>query len=263
MIKLIATDMDGTFLNDHHEMPENFESIFERMEEKGIIFCAASGRQYYNLLELFHGMKERMLFIAENGTYVVHKGKELFSKTIERKTAYRLVEKAREIEGTNIVLCGKKSAYIESSDADFLREVDKYYTKCKLVEDLTEVEDDILKVSILDFKGAERNTYPHFESYLSSLQVTVGGFLWLDIMNKEANKGIAIRKVQEYFDVDPQQTMVFGDYLNDLEMMRHAYFSYAMANAHEKLKAAARYEMVSNNELGVTAVIEEHLESVV
>ena len=51
MIKLIATDMDGTLLNSKNEIQDGFYEVFNKLEEKGIIFAAASGRQYYNLLK--------------------------------------------------------------------------------------------------------------------------------------------------------------------------------------------------------------------
>ena len=77
MIKLIATDMDGTLLNSKNEIQDGFYEVFNKLEEKGIIFAAASGRQYYNLLKRFEGIEDKMMFIAENGTFVVYKGKEL------------------------------------------------------------------------------------------------------------------------------------------------------------------------------------------
>ena len=53
MIKLIATDMDGTLLNSNNQIQEGFYEVFNELQEKDIIFAAASGRQYYNLLERF------------------------------------------------------------------------------------------------------------------------------------------------------------------------------------------------------------------
>lgn len=258
MVKLIATDMDGTFLNDKNEFPTNFKEVFNQLKERNILFAAASGRQFYNLEKRFDAYKDDMLFIAENGTLVMYKGKELFSNTIERTTAMQLVDIARRIEGVVVVLCGKKAAYIETTDPSVLQEVDKYYAQRLIVEDVKNVEDDILKVTILDFKGSEQHSMPYFEQYKDTLQVTAGGFIWLDIMNGGINKGVAIQKVQELLAIPFEQTMVFGDYLNDFEMMQHAYHSYAMSNAHEKLKTVARYETKrTNNENGVLHVIEE------
>ncbi|MGM9926823.1 MAG: Cof-type HAD-IIB family hydrolase [Bacillus sp. (in: firmicutes)] len=259
MIKLIATDMDGTFLDDHNQFPREFRSVFHQLNEQGIIFGAASGRQYYNLVERFHEVKDDMLFIAENGTYVVYKGKELYSNTIKRELAMELVELARTIDGTDVILCGKQSAYIEKSHDAFLQEVDKYYAKRVIVDDLMQVEDDILKVTLYDYTSSEHNSNRYFDAYREHLQVSVSGMHWLDITNSGSNKGVAIKKVQEYFNVTADQTMVFGDYLNDLEMMQSAYHSYAMANAHEKLKAVARFEAKTNNEAGVIETIKDRI----
>lgn len=259
MIKLIATDMDGTFLDDHNQFPEDFYEVFYKLKKKGIIFGAASGRQYYNLVERFHDIKEQMLFIAENGTYVVYKGEELYSHTLNLEEARKFIKIARTIEGVHIVLCGKKAAYIERSEPEALAEVNKYYARCDLVEDLMLVEDEILKVSLLDFKGAEQNSATFFTSFKKDYQVTIGGYFWMDIMNAGANKGIAIKRVQELLNIHHNETMVFGDYLNDLEMMQSAYYSFAMGNAHDQIKDIARFETKTNNQSGVIETIKEHI----
>ena len=259
MIKLIATDMDGTFLNDRHQFPADFREVFRQMKEQGIIFGAASGRQYHNLESLFEKEKDDMFFIAENGTYVVYKGKELFSCTIDKKYVSRLIEIARTIDDVHIVVCTKKAAYVEDTDERVMQEVRKYYAKRAVVEDLNEVEDDVLKIALLDLKGAESNSLHYFRELQNELKITVSGLVWLDIMPLDANKGIALQKVQEYFGVSAQTTMVFGDYMNDLEMLQNAYYNYAMANAHDEIKKIARFEAKSNNESGVTETIKEYL----
>ena len=70
-IKLIAADMDGTLLDSKGRLNPEFFSVFESLKEKGVMFVAASGRQYYNLLKLFNRVKDDIMFVAENGTYVV------------------------------------------------------------------------------------------------------------------------------------------------------------------------------------------------
>jgi len=62
--------------------------------------------------------------------------------------------------------------------------------------------------------------------------------------------------IQQTFNIGFEQTMVFGDYLNDLEMMHEGYFSYAMENAHDDIKNASRFVTASNDEDGVMKVLE-------
>ena len=251
MIKLIASDMDGTLLNDKNEIHEEFYKVFQELKKQNIIFAAASGRQYYNLAKRFEKIKDDMMFIAENGTFVVYKGKELLLNALDKETAIELIKIGRDIKESYVVLCGKKSAYIESKDERLIKEVEKYYEEYKIVNDLTKVEDDILKVTICDFIGSEENSYTYYNDYKEKLQVSVSGQIWLDITDKGVNKGLAINKLQELLNIKHEETMVFGDYLNDLEMMESAYHSYAMENAHDDLKKVARFRAKKNTENGV------------
>lgn len=255
MIKLIATDMDGTLLNNNNEIHHDFIDVFEKLQEKDIIFAAASGRQYFNLLKRFENVKDKMMFIAENGTFVVYKGEEIFINSLDRNIAKKLVNIGRNIENSNVILCGKNSAYIESTDEEFIKEVEKYYEKYEVVKDVNEIEDDILKVTICDFNGAQENSNKYYDDYREDLQVSISGKIWLDITNKGANKGVAIKVLQEKMGIDFNETMVFGDYLNDLEMMEVAYHSYAMENAHDDLKKVSRFIAKSNDENGVLEAI--------
>ena len=255
MIKFIATDMDGTLLNSNNEIHADFYPMFQSLKEKDIIFAAASGRQYYNLLERFKDIKDDMMFIAENGTFVVYKGKELIVNSLEKNIAKELIEIGRTIPNSYVILCGKNSAYIESHDERLIKQTAKYYERYKIVEDLTSIDDDILKVTICDFNGSENNSNNYFDEYRDKVQITVSGEIWLDIVAKGINKGVAINEIQNLLNIDYKETMVFGDYLNDLEMMSSAYHRYAMANAHDTLKKAARFIAKSNDENGVIQAI--------
>ena len=83
MIKLIVSDMDGTLLNSCHELPKDFMSVFEQLQQRGIYFCAASGRQYLSLLQFFSPVKDRMAFISENGAFVNVNGEEIADKMMK------------------------------------------------------------------------------------------------------------------------------------------------------------------------------------
>lgn len=255
--------MDGTLLDDDNAIHADFWPLIDQLHARGIIFCPASGRQYYNLLERFKPIADEVIFIAENGTYVVQNGIELSSDCLARNVTQDLVRIARKIyakaASIGVVLCGKRSAYIERIDPDFRAEVDKYYQRLEIVDDLLTVEDDILKVAIFDFESSERVAYPFFASYRTTHQVVVSGEHWLDVMAPQANKGSGIRHIQEALAITREQTMVFGDFLNDLEMMDEATYSFAMANAHPQLKERAKYLAPGNADNGVVRTIKSVL----
>ena len=260
-IKIIATDMDGTLLDEKGKLPAQFPALFQRLKSQGILFAAASGRQYYSLRDTFADFQDEMLFIAENGTMVMHQGKELYSCTLDSAAVPDIIRQARAISGTFIVLCGKKGAYIETQDPKALEEISKYYHRCQYVDDLLSVEDEFIKVALLHFEGSEAHIEPVIRpAFNEGFQVVVSAKIWLDVMNKVASKGAAIRHLQQTMDFSFEQTMSFGDYLNDAEMLNESYYSYAMENAHPSIKSIARFSAPSNIEFGVISAIYDFLD---
>lgn len=258
-IRLIACDMDGTLLDDDDAIHDEFWPLIETLYARGIIFCPASGRQYSSLLNRFAPIADDLIFIAENGTYVIQKGLELSSDPLSLDDARTMIKVARDLKathpGVNVVLCGKRSAYVESTDQAFNDEIAKYYLQLEIVDDLLTIEDDILKVAVFAFQSSERVTYPAYERFAKTHQIVVSGQHWLDVMVKNANKGSGIRHIQEKLGITRDQTMVFGDFLNDMEMMDEATYSFAMANAHPLLKERARYLSPGNADNGVVRTI--------
>ncbi|MGW2937300.1 Cof-type HAD-IIB family hydrolase [Streptomyces sp. NPDC001156] len=258
-IRLVVTDMDGTLLDSTGGIPGGLWPLLTELRRRGVLFSPASGRQYATLARQFAEAADGMVFVAENGTYVVRDGVELSSDPLDAAVAARIVGTTRRLvaDGVDVgaVLCGKKSAYVERSDEAFVAEASKYYTLLRTVEDLTTVDDQFLKVALYDFGPVERTTAPALAPFTSTHQVVVSGEHWVDVMNPTANKGAALRMLQRELGITPAQTVVFGDYLNDLEMLDAADWSFAMTNAHPDVLRRARYVAPSNTELGVLRTI--------
>lgn len=259
-IRLIVADMDGTLLDTSHQLPTDFWPVLAELKRRGIQFCPASGRQYYSLLRVFAEGAADLDFIAENGTFIVHQGTTTVSDTLSLEDTRRLVGTVRNsvVAGADagIVVCGRDSAYIERTDEAFRVEVSRYYARLQVVDNLDEVShDEVLKVAIFDFGHIEENIVAALTTFVGTHLVSVSGHHWVDVMNPAANKGNAIRHLQASLNISSAQTMAFGDYLNDLQMMGAADYSYAMANGHPDLQAAARFQAPSNDENGVLQTI--------
>ena len=85
--------------------------------------------------------------------------------------------------------------------------------------------------------------------------MVVSGEDWMDLMRPGINKGLAVSALCKSLHITPEECMAFGDYMNDLELLQAAGESYAMANGHEALKAAAKHICPSNDEDGVCRAI--------
>jgi len=259
-IRLIVADMDGTLLDDDKEVHEQFWPLVQELHRRGVAFSPASGRQYYTLLDQFADIADDIVFISDNGSCVMRGGVEVSSDCLTRDDARRLVSTLRETiaagADAGIVVCGKRTAFIERSDPGFFEGVDPYHQRLEIVEDLLAViDDEVLKIAVYDLESAERNIEPALAAFHSTHKVTVSGERWLDVNSKTANKGQAIRHLQDVLGITPAQTMVFGDFLNDLEMMDAADYSFAMSNAHPLLAARARYVAPPNSDNGVVRTI--------
>ena len=257
-IKLIVTDMDGTLLNSKHEVSDLFFDQFKKLKKHNIHFVAASGRQYHSILDKLKSIEEHITIIAENGAYIVQNGKELFINAISETDINQLLPICENIPDTYVVLCGKKKAYIlEETPQKFKDTIAEYYTEYIALKSFDSIpNDDFFKIALCNYHGSEKHIYPSVKHLKNDWQIKVSGKLWVDISQNSSHKGNAIAKIQKNHGITEAQTMAFGDYNNDLEMLKKASFSYAMQNAHPDVKKVARFETLSNDDDGVEAVIE-------
>jgi Cof subfamily protein (haloacid dehalogenase superfamily) len=269
-VRLVVADMDGTLLDPAGHVPADFWPLLGRMRERGIAFAPASGRQYATLARMFDSHIEGMLVIAENGAYVVRDGAEVSSVTLDPLVAAGVVRTVRRVsdQGRDVgtVVCGKRSAYVDRADEAFWSQASRYYAALDAVADLApvadleSVDDEILKVAVFDFDGVEGAVAPALAPYTTAAQVVVSGQHWLDVMPGGVTKGDAVERLQAELGITRDQTVAFGDYLNDLEMLDAAGWSFAMAGSHPQVLARARFAAPSHAEHGVVRVLESLLD---
>ncbi len=256
-LRLVVADMDGTLLDGNGLIPDGFWPLLDQLHERGVVFVPASGRQYATLARLFERAPADTSYIAENGSYVVRNGEEVASTTLGRPVVEEVVQHLRTMTQLDlgVVLCGKRSAYVERKDEAFVGEARKYYAALEVVDDLLVPDDEVLKIAVFDFGDAETGAGPALERFRPSEQVVVSNHHWVDVMAAEANKGAAVRLLQESLGITRDQTVAFGDYLNDLEMLDAATWSFAMANAHPEVLARAAAIAPANTEHGLITTL--------
>ena len=258
-VKLVVSDMDGTLLNSKGEVSQQFFALFKELKKRSIHFCAASGRQHNSIVDKLSTIKNEIYVIAENGG-IAKKGDEVFlSNFLEPEKVLKLIPILREVEGANMVLCCNDAAFIESKDERFIGLFQEYYHSFEVVENLMEIPKTtpVFKIAIYHFNSSEEFIYPVIKDLNSEVLLKVSGQNWLDISDKKANKGNALREIQKLLNITKEETLVFGDYHNDIEMMQEADFSFAMKNAHSDIKKLANYSTESNDDFGVERILEK------
>ena len=257
MIKLIASDIDGTLLPEGTAQinPEIFQ-VIRKLKEKEILFAAASGRHYTSMSKLFEPVKNDIIFITENGAYVCCRGYDMLEQVVEWELVCQWVREVRQIPGASFTLDTKEGFYTESSDPEFLSLVrDGYRSRITVEEDVLAVRRRINKMAVYRKENIREVAELLIPRWESRLHCAVSGDIWVDFMNLDTNKGNAIRSIQKILKISPDETMVFGDNHNDLEMIRSATESYEVGNAADAVKKAAKYVADTNVNDGVLKVL--------
>lgn len=258
-IKMVVTDMDGTLLNSDHQVSTKFFQLFQELKKRDIKFVAASGRQYNSIVDKLESIKDDIIVVAENGAFVKKQDIELLATPLDQGTIKETIKLLKKVEGVHPVLCGKNNAYINGNSDAFLNKLKEYYSQFSVLNDIAAFDGEVLKIAIYHFESSEKYIYPLVKHLESQLKVKVSGENWLDISHMNAHKGHALRHIQEKYGISQQETMVFGDYNNDLEMLALGDFSFAMENAHPNVKKVANYQTESNDNFGVEKILQAML----
>ena len=124
------------------------------------------------------------------------------------------------------------------------------------VDDFKTVADDFIKITVYDEKEQCPQTRKHLTPYDNDVYIVVSEAAWIDITEHNVHKGNTIKKLQQILNITYQETMAFGDGLNDIELLEQANYSFAMRNAFDETKAVAKFITGSNNESAVMTTIQ-------
>lgn len=254
-IRLVATDMDGTLLNDRKELPADF--IPWVLAHPQIQVAIASGRQYATLYRDFQAIAHRLIFIAENGSFIFHQGEMIHCDPMETESVLRTLDQLKAFPEISPIVCGAESAYMLHTDPEVEAQTAIYYAKLRFTDDLYTAakKDRIAKIALFIPNHGAEALGKTWHCAVPGLKHTVSGRDWIDISKAATTKGSAMEAIQRRFGLSRSQCMAFGDYMNDYELLSSVEESYAMANAVDGIKAIARHLAPSNEEAGVMQIL--------
>lgn len=261
-IKMIAVDMDGTFLDDNKRYNrERFGQLYVRMKKQGIRFVVASGNQYWQLISFFPDIAHEIAFVAENGGWVVCEGEDLFNGALSDEQYGQMVDHLITLPDVEIIACGKKQGWtLRHYDEQFHRVAAKYYHRLEHVDNFFNLDDTFFKFALNLPDNRLTDTMTHLHEKLGDIMVPVtSGHGSIDLIIPGLHKANGLRMLQERWGIRDEEVLTFGDGGNDTEMLRQAGFGFAMANAPDNIRALTGYHAPSNNQEGVLEVIEKAL----
>ena len=256
-IKLIASDLDGTLVPEGTpDINPQVLEVISRLKEKGILFAAASGRQYQSMYKLLEPIKDDVIFIAENGGYVVCRDRDIDCCSFDRPLFEEIVRYLRKKENGYVLVNTPKTAYMDCKDLDFVDQMRKgYKLKLEHVKDVLQVREPVVKVALYCSDDAAAAAEPAKALFQGRAHVMAAGTNWVDFVREGVDKGAALQKIQQLMHIKKEETMAFGDNHNDIGMLNCAGESYAVANAREEVKQAAKYIAESNTQDGVLKIL--------
>lgn len=265
IIKLVAIDMDETLLRTDKSFDrERFQEIYEEFKKRDIILTIASGNSYARLDEYFSFMNhEELYFASDNGNYIVKNGEVIDRNIINYEELQKAAEYLENLADFTMVFSDGKNTFAKWVNPDYEEYVYSFNRDLGLIDTFDVVKDmDIVKVashSSLPLDEAKEVAEEIIERFPYLDAVTSGGG-WMDFYHIGGGKGTAIKSLQEKYEITSEETMVFGDSLNDASMGEYAKYSVVMSNGDEELKDTYNYEIGSNDDQAVLDILEKFLE---
>lgn len=252
MIKLIATDMDGTWLTDAKTYDEElFLREFTIMQQRNIKFVVASGNQFENLYSRFPNVADQLYFVAENGALVA-KGRQVLHVDSLSDTDWQTVLEIINKYNERVTVSGLASAYVLTQEGKaYSDELRKYYEKLTLVDNFENLDDQIFKATF----DVPQNKMPQLLEQLvqnyPQLDFVAGSATSIDMSTKGMNKAQGLKYLSTKFNINPREMVAFGDSGNDVGMLKYVGRSFATATALPIAKKAADRIIGSSNDSAV------------
>lgn len=258
-IRLIATDIDGTLLDSHHQLSSRNESALREAMRQGVQVVLATGKTYASGQGIVHrlGLTSPGVFV-QGLVICAPDGSVLHSQTLPDEAARQALLLA---EADDVAVVGYNgSRLLMPEDNDFRKALVEYHEpEPEIVGPLSRMVGtvtfnkvilmcDPAKMPALSAKAASRID--------GTADIVLSSPFLLEIIPKGISKGAGLAWLLDYLSVSPDEVLALGDADNDIEMLKLARIGVAMANAMPRVKEAADVVVSSNDADGVAEAIE-------
>ena len=269
---LYVSDMDGTLLDDNGQLPEDSVRRLNRLIDKGLNFTVATARNYDSAYPLLRGLNLRHPVILFNGVYLteLHTGANIFFSDFISAEIIKTMMAIVEPRGIDpfIYTYGERhrvyfrsasnpgaQAYVASmTDDDRMQKVEEFiFSQSERISGFLLIDTG---VTLEPVYNELRSLFTNDLNIYFAKDVSNTGFHWLQSFHQEANKGKMLKRMTQHLGISLLETVVFGDYLNDIDMFKIAGHAIAVENALPEVKSVAQQIIASNVDQGVIAYLE-------
>ncbi|MDU5262246.1 MAG: Cof-type HAD-IIB family hydrolase [Clostridium celatum] len=285
MIKLIASDMDGTLLNDDHMISEENLKAIRKAQEMGRHFTIVTGRDYGAVKSYLEECNLKCECILSNGAEYRDVNGNIIESVYMNKKSVKIAFDILNEANLCIQLMTNNGSYITNKESDKKaiidrfklfnptmteEEVKKFVAKfhkergMKEIDNIYEIlESNVEVLKIVTFDNDEKliaELKDKLRENASDLAVASTFSNDIEISDIKAQKGLILAKTIKKMGIDKSEVIVLGDSFNDYSMFTEFENSYAMENAIPEIKEIAKYITDTNNNDGVAKAIYKALE---
>lgn len=257
-IKMIVTDMDGTFLNHQSKLSSDTFEVLENLKEKGIEFAVASGRHYQSLNKKMHGAD--IIYISENGTEIIEHGKAVFVSSIQKDMIQEIIQTIDSLDHVGLILSSKQGGIGYRLTTKMYDECIEYYGIINQVHTIDLSDIDINMITLITDPKDRQMIYETYCKQYEDRFTVLHKDNWIKISNQHMNKGNAVMKLIEEHHYKENELMLFGDDINDVEMLSLNQRTYAMKHSTDSLKKKAKYVLEDHDTFSVIKEIKNKLD---
>lgn len=268
MIEFIGTDLDGTLLNSYSKISSENAQAIRKAVNSGMMFAICSGRTLHSVNKYFENdLKVPGYRVVLNGAVVVDpKGERIIDQPLDHNVVAEILKRS-EFNKFKVVLDGLNDVYIydpNHSWTTYFEGMSRHHIKAHSVRDLMKLNDkkdfNVYKVCFSCPPAQLPELQKKLESF-TSLPITISrsGNYYFEINGQDVTKLSALQHISEHEKIPMTNFMCFGDYGNDLDMIKEVGFGVAMENGLESVKKVAWKTTTTNNKNGVAAMIDRVL----
>lgn len=259
-MRLIAIDMDHTLLKEDKTFDKaRCKTYFQKLIDQGDVICIASGNNLVTLKKYFDKDFDQLVYYAaDNGNRIMKNNHFIDEVSINHDYFLNMMNYLDSYDDFHPVVTTDLKPYTKQPEDKILDQLNIFFKGYEVVDSYEEVPKDrlITKVSLHTFTASRTKMSEIIEGKFDQITAVKSAPNWMDTYNRNGGKGHAITYLQNKYNISNENTISFGDSLNDASMMSQSKYSVAMSNADPALKELCDYEIGSNEDGAVIDIIE-------
>lgn len=237
MIKLVATDIDGTILIPEGKFTVGVKKCISELCQKGIKVVLVTGRMNAAASKIAKDLGLDTPVVSYQGGLIKHKGATLYEKCLTKEQAERIIDWAK-YEKIHLNLYNDDILYSEKECYEVTRYCNNLHTEYQVKSfcDVDKVK--VNKLLAIDYNHPEKidRLEKELPKIFPELYIVKSTPYFLEFSNKKASKYCAVKFLQNYWNITEDETLTIGDQNNDIALLKAGGIRVAMGNATEELK---------------------------